>query len=467
MLNRIPALSIVFISSAAVLVIEILASRMMAPFVGMSHEIFTSIIGVILGGIALGSFVGGYIADRHNSRYMIGLLFIISGLSTVLSIPIVATVGIKVTADTLGISLLTLSGFFIPAVTLTSIGPMVAKMRLASLKNTGEVVGTLSAFGTLGALIATFSTGFILISYFSVNTIIIGLGAILMIIGFYYATREKAIGAIPIIGIVAFSILPIFYNDPCQYLSAYTCINIDETDGATIKRLILDRRVHSAIKIDDPVYQHLQYTDVITQVVDSIDKEALNAIHIGGGAFVVPRYISEISPASNNVTYEIDPVLIDVGELEFGLIVDEKNVVEIGDARVSLGREKDNTADIIVGDAFSSRAVPWHLTTSEFISDINRVLKVDGVYVMNIIDVEGGEFISAELNTLSEHFSDIKLVLPSKENTGRINQIVVATNANFEFTVSEDAGYITNPTIDYPYRLTDAFAPVEFLTNSN
>ncbi len=464
MLNRTPALSIVFISSAAVLVIEILASRMMAPFVGMSHEIFTSIIGVILAGIALGSFLGGYIADRYNSKYLIGLLFIVAGLSTVLSIPIVASVGTKVAADTLGISLLTFSGFFVPAVALTSIGPMVAKMRLASLENTGEVVGTLSAFGTLGALIATFGTGFVLISYFSVNTIILGVGAILMVIGFYYATREKPMGVVPIVGIALFSVLPIFYNEPCQYKSAYACIHIDENEGGGVKLLVLDRRVHGAVKIDDPIYQHLQYTKVITQVIDAIKKESLNAIHIGGGAFVVPRYISAISSASKNVTYEIDPILVEVGEKEFGLIVDANNVIEVGDARVSLSKEKDNTADLVVGDAFSSKAVPWHLTTSEFISDIKRVLTDDGVYVMNMIDVEGGEFISAELNTLSEHFNNIKLVLPSISRTGTMNQIVVATNYNFDFSVSDDAGLITNPTIDYEYVLTDAFAPVELLT---
>ena len=62
--------------------------------------------------------------------------------------------------------------------------------------------------------------------------------------------------------------------------------------------------------------------------------------------------------------------------------------VRVGDARLTLRDEPTASADVVVGDAFGGRAVPWHLTTREFLRDVRRVLRPGGIYAMNLIDQE-------------------------------------------------------------------------------
>ncbi len=136
----------------------------MAPYVGVSLETFTGIIGTILAGIALGSAVGGRLADRYDPQTLIGPALVAGGVLSWFSIPVVSFLGPGVGSQIPGIVILALFGFFAPAMALTAISPMVAKLRLKSLEETGEVVGGLSAAGTVGALVGTFVTGFVLVS---------------------------------------------------------------------------------------------------------------------------------------------------------------------------------------------------------------------------------------------------------------------------------------------------------------
>ena len=137
-------------SSAAVLVLEILAGRLLAPYVGVSLETFTGIIGIVLAGIATGAWAGGALADRSDARPLIGASLAIGGGLTWLVLPILSALGPQFGDGTLAIIVLSTAALFLPAAVLTAVSPMVAKLRLGSLDDTGAVVGGLSAAGTLG-----------------------------------------------------------------------------------------------------------------------------------------------------------------------------------------------------------------------------------------------------------------------------------------------------------------------------
>ena len=142
-------------SSAAVLVLEILAGRLLAPYVGVSLETFTGIIGIVLAGIATGAWAGGAIADQRDATPLIGAALAIGGGLTWLALPILSAFGPQFGDGTVAIIILSTAALFLPAAVLTAVSPMVAKLRLASLEDTGAVVGGLSAAGTLGALAGT------------------------------------------------------------------------------------------------------------------------------------------------------------------------------------------------------------------------------------------------------------------------------------------------------------------------
>src|SRR5690606_7138261 len=125
------AAALVFLTSGAVLVLEILAGRLLAPYIGVSLETFTGIIGVVLAGIAAGSWAGGTLADRVDPRRLVGPLVGLGGLATLATVPLVTAVGSGM--DDPGtyhghlpqIVVLSTVGFFLPALTLSAVSPAV------------------------------------------------------------------------------------------------------------------------------------------------------------------------------------------------------------------------------------------------------------------------------------------------------------------------------------------------------
>ncbi len=462
---------VVFITSGAVLVLEILAGRLLAPYIGVSLETFTGIIGTILAGIALGSAVGGRLADQYDPAKLIGPAMIGGGVLSWLSIPIVSFLGPGFGSAVPAIIALAFFGFFAPAMVLSAISPMVAKLRLQSLDQTGEVVGGLSAAGTVGALFGTFFTGFVLVSAAPTRPVIIALGVGLVIWGLVFSLRRGAsrptVGAvISVIG--AFGLSLSTFN-PCDFESAYACgrVAVDENDES-LRFLILDTVRHGAVDLDDPTHLEFRYINIIGDVIDAMPPGPIDALHVGGGAFSVPAYINAVRPGSTNLVSEIDPLLVDVGRDELGLETGPALEIVTGDARLTVADLPTDSYDLIVGDVFGGLTVPWHLTTTEFIAELDRVLRPGGVYAMNIIDGDQIRFVEAELATLAEHFENRTVVIPPDWPSRRpVNQILIASDGPLpEVVVDTEHGVLVDDIDafvgDAPV-LRDDFAPVEQL----
>ena len=169
------------------MVIELVASRILAPYIGVSLYTWTSIIGVILAGIALGNFFGGKLSDRFPSpRVLVAILFL-GGLLTIAILPatkIVTAVDLFSNLPVmLDFTLKTAFIFFLPAVILSIVSPLLIKLTLADLEQTGGIVGTIYAFSTAGAILGTFMTGFYFILWFGTRLIVWLVAAILILTG--------------------------------------------------------------------------------------------------------------------------------------------------------------------------------------------------------------------------------------------------------------------------------------------
>ncbi|MGB5951665.1 MAG: fused MFS/spermidine synthase [Ornithinimicrobium sp.] len=463
---------LVFSTSAAVLVLEILAGRLLAPYVGVSLETFTGIIGTILAGIASGAAAGGYLADRRDPNSLIGPALILGGVLAWSSIPVVSLLGPSVGADVSAIVLLSFVGFFPSALVLTAISPMVAKLRLQSLNETGEVVGGLSAAGTFGALFGTFITGFVLVSAAPTRPIVLAVGVALVVWGVVFTFRRGgarrpsaglAAGALVVFGLAA---LP---SGPCEFESAYACGRVQtDPDDASLRVLQLDTLRHGAVDLDDPTHLEFRYTTIIGEVIDALPDGPIDALHIGGGAFSVPAYVNATRPGSTNLVSEIDPLLVEIGRDELGLTTGADLEVISGDARLTVSELPTDAYDLIVGDVFGGLAVPWHLTTTEFVAELDRVLRPGGIYVMNAIDGDENEFVEAELATLAQHFGHRAAVVPADWPAARpVNQILIAADVPLPaLEIDPDDGALVDDidafTGDAPV-LRDDFAPVEQL----
>lgn len=469
------ARSLVFFTSAAVLVIEILAARLLAPYLGVSLEVFTGIIGVVLAGISLGAWLGGRAADRGDPRRLPGPLLVAGGLTAMAAPLLVDAVGPGLSTDAGSIVVAAAIGFFAPAALLSAVPPVVVKIQLASLETTGRVVGSYSAIGTAGAILGTFATGFVLIAAFPTRPIVLVLGAGLTVAGVViWATRSAwTVVSLLLLAVLATALLA--WNGPCEFETTYSCAIVEEDETRpTGRTLVLDRVRNSYVDLADPTYLEFRYIELMVDVIETTaPPDELKVVSIGGGGFTLPRYIEHTRPGSVNTVLEIDRKLVEIGREELALA--DRIEVIVDDARVSLRDVPTDHADLVIGDAYSGTSVPWHLTTIEYTREIDRVLSPTGVYTMNVIDYGDLHFVRSQAATLREVFSAVALFAPPDYLTGASggNYVLVASQSPVDVEAIESAirgrggtevGISEDDLVSFvgdARALTDDYAPVD------
>ena len=429
--------ALVFFTSGAVLVLEILAGRLLAPYVGVTLETYTAVIGTVLAGISAGTWWGGRMADRINPRVMLGPLLAAGGALAMGSVPLVRLLGTLSGAGSREwVVPLSLAGFFAPAAVLSAVAPTVVKLQLRDLAVTGQVVGRLSALGTAGAIAGTFLAGFVLVDAAPTTTSILVLGALLMVTGtllwlsVWGADRVMAtVWAVTAIG----AGIGVAVRDPCDVETVYHCARVmEDEDRPGGRALVLDTLQHSYVDLDDPTYLELDYSKVFADVIAATAPAgALDVLHVGGGGFTMPRYLRAVRPGSASLVLEIDPDLVSLARERLGLRTGPDLQVRVGDARLLAGALPDAGYDVVLGDAFGDLAVPWHLTTIEFVQALKTTLRPGGAYIMNLIDYPPLRFARAEAATLLKAFDHVAVIAPRGliDNEEGGNVVLVASDS--------------------------------------
>lgn len=423
--------SVVFFTSGAVLVLEILAGRLLAPYVGVRLETYTSVIGIVLAGISLGTWLGGRLADRVDPRRTLGPLMVGGGALAMLSPAAVHGAGhpsLGAADDIIGLATV---GFFLPAAVLSAVHPTIVKLQLRDLEVTGAVVGRLSAVGTAGAIVGTFVAGFVLVAAAATSTVIIAVGAVLVITGlglWVGLARPRPPAALLCVGLAVAAgagTVGAVSDGPCDVETRYHCARIIPDPARPGGRsLWLDITRHSYVDLDDPKHLELRYAKNFADVIAATRPSAnpgpppFDALHIGGGGFTMPAYLAAVYPGSRHVVFELDPDLVDLARERLRLVTGPDLRVEVGDARLLTRRLPDDSRDVVIGDAFGDLSVPWHLTTREFLTDVRRVMRPDGLYVLNLIDYPPLRFARSETATLAAVFRHVAVLAPPSSLAG-------------------------------------------------
>jgi spermidine synthase len=418
-MSRVAAGALVFSTSAAVLVLEILAVRLLAPYVGITLETYTAIIGVVLAGISVGSWAGGRLADRLQPKRLLGPLLVLGGALALLVTPVVRVAGTVANGgQAASVLALAFAGFFAPAAVLSAVHPTVVKLQLADLRETGSVVGRLSAIATAGAILGTLVTGFLLVAALPVSRIVLGVGGALVVTGVVLSVRLRA-GTGPPLGLLALAVTAAIFGplvgEPCQVQSPYFCARVEPDPARSTGRLlVLDDLVHSYVDLSDPTRLQYDYVRELGAVLDAAgpDGARLDVLHVGGGGFTMPRFLAATRPGSRSVVLELDPAIVRLARQRLGLVTGPDLEVQLGDARLTLARQPSAHYQVVIGDAFGGRAVPWHLTTHEFVTEVRRTLRPGGIYAANLIDAPPLGFLRAEAATLRAVFRQVAVVAP-------------------------------------------------------
>ena len=432
--------AIVFLASAAVLVLEIVAMRLVAPYIGITLQTSSAVIGVALSAMALGAWTGGRLADRRDAERLLAPVLVAAGILAAVTVPAVRLAGEHDRGSDSPLAVLTLAvlAVFAPSALLSTVTPMVVKTQLADLGRTGSTVGRLSGIATLGAITATFLTGFVLLGAFGSSSIVLGTGGLLVVAGLALLLRRPDRRTL-VAAAVAVPLLPWLFAgspNPCQFETDYHCASVVETPpGSSTRELRLDTLAHGQADLDDPGRLAYAYLQAMAAAVDGVHDAgtAVKGLYLGAGAMSLPRYEEATRPGSTADVLEIDPGVVRI-DAEYLATGDVRGVdVRYGDGRTLVHDTPEGGYDVVVGDAFGGVAVPWHLTTVEAATDLRARLAPGGVYVLNLIDSAPDAFARAELATLRRVFPHVVVAadpatLAGTAGSGGNHVVIAATN---------------------------------------
>jgi len=490
------AVLVVFVASFCTMVIELVAGRIMAPYVGVSLYTWTSIIGVVLAGISIGAYLGGILADRYPTPKTLGWLLFASGLAALSISPLTGAVASWQLETSLMVRILAVTAviFFVPSTLLGMISPVVVRLSLDRLERSGNVVGKIYAFSTLGSILGTFATGFFLISWMGTRNILLLMSLILIVsspfFGGAFLKRRVLMVLFPVLFVSLWAVHDQAFtkqrDDHSYYFKETDYFTIElkktEKEDRPLEMVVLDNLIHSFVDLEDPL--HLQYGYERTYA-DLIAWKAKNnhkfrVLIIGGGGYTFPRFLEAKYPEAQIDVVEIDAHLTQLAYQYLGLSPQTRIRTFNDDARWTLMNFKEKGVyDFIFGDAFNDLSIPYHLTTKEFSTLLRSLLKPDGLLIANVIDhFQTGLFMPSYVRTLEEVFGRGKVALVSDsafEEMGISTMIVSASAMEQGWKEAEEVNpencYVMTPEeVDkklqsrFAMILTDDHAPVDNLT---
>jgi len=506
----------VFTTNAGFMMLELAAARLLSRAFGASLYTWTTVIGVVLLGISVGNYLGGRLADRLATPATIAAMLLLSSMATLASPALAAYAGGHMASVPFlaGLSwpmqiLLYMSfAFLLPNIFIGTISPLVVKRCIDSGVAEGRAVGSVYAWGAVGAVTGTFLAGYVLIAWLWPVPVVALVALLLAAAAVCYAPRGMVTTAWALVAAVLFvaALAPagplerlarsvglkptpyggIVYENESQY--SHIAV-IADADNPQRRELILDRLTHSRVDLEYPAKLDYEYEWIYEAVLEQFyGEEPIRAMVIGGGGYSFPRYLEITRPESYIEVSEIDRAVTRAAFEALGLPRDTSIEIFDMDARnriADLIKQKWGGAEVpkfdcIFGDSINDYTVPHHLTTLEFTQQLAELLDEDGIYMLNLIDMlESGGFLAAVVNTCRQVFPFVYVLNTGRPDVMRDTFVVVSSRRPLNLTEVPDTiraryprydGFLLSPTLldDIIARhrhivLTDNHAPVENL----
>lgn len=414
----------VFLTGSAVMVIELLGTRLIAPFYGTSLYVWSALISVTMIALAAGYFIGGKWAD-HAQRTGLSLIIALAAILTLL-IPWLAR-SVLLATDPLGLR----GGAFVSALLLFSpsltmlgmVGPFAIKLATSKLEGLGNSAGTLYAVSTLGSVLGTLVLGFFLFPIIGSREILIGLAIALFLLAIAVAVYEQKRLAIPnaillsvLFILPALLLLPKVVDAGHSYTggkdfkivsereSLYGWVRVIDKPKSDLRILTSDASAIGAASIITGE-NRLSYQDIVG-LFPAMQPGMKRALVIGQGAGHMAALLNKNYGITVD-TLEIDPEIANAATSYFGFVPSGQQI--IGDARYEI-RHLKGPYDLIIHDCFTGGSEPAHLLTVETLTQLRSLLSEQGILALNFVGFAQGE----QSHALESVAKTIDQVLPNQ-----------------------------------------------------
>ncbi len=431
---------LVSISGAAVLALEILGTRLLGPFFGVSLYLWSALITVTLASLAAGYALGGRWADRRPLLSRLGALFAAAGLWVLIipwiKHPLLQLIGGMGLRSAVLVSAVVL--FAVPLTLLGMITPYALRLKATSVDHVGRDAGNLYAASTIASVVAALATGFWLLPSLGVLRLTLFVGVVLLVgsaLAFWGVRRTGSenrrvassaallfflMAAAAGYGVVRAEVPPRSLLFKCD--SPYSEVRVlQHEDG---RYLLLDGGVHTVEGFGQGESHH-RYVPVFESLEYLFDEPGrMLLLGLGGGVVAVDYHLAgwEVDAV------EIDPMVVDVARRFFDLKPAQARV-HLGDARRFL-LETPKRWDLILVDAFGSSSIPFHLVTEEFFALVREHLLPNGVLAMNVEARQWYDPVVASIGkTLRQDFP-VVWALPTQEPRNVLGNVVLVAGVD-------------------------------------
>jgi spermidine synthase len=439
---------VVFLNGMAVMVLEMAGARLLAPELGTSIVVWTSLIGIILASLSLGYWLGGRLADsvlrlpvksegkgegktRGRDKTasqdrawavlsnLLGLAAICVFITAALGAVVPGMIGALSSSLHLSTVLTALALFALPGLLCGMVSPYAVRLAITSSETSGAVIGRLNAISTVGSIVGTFLGGFVLLSWFGTGAIFLGVAFCLLGASALVRLRpllpKAVLAALMLAGIfgdISYSDWIAetgFYQDnmPVTIETSYSSMRVAKgaQDGRDAVFLQTDPgSAQSGMYADDANDLIFPYTRFYA-LGTAMKPDAGRILMLGGGGYSVPKWLlaGRSDLARDDFTLdvvELDPGMTRVAGRYFAAPLEDRRMrIHHEDARAYINRAASSLRgggqdqyDLIFADIFNSwYTVPFHVGTVEAARNIQALLKDDGVYIMNIISAVNGD----------------------------------------------------------------------------
>lgn len=390
--------SAAFVSGAILMGLEMLGSRVLAPFFGTSIFVWGGLIGVVLVALSVGYYAGGRLADRYPEKGPLALIFALTGTWTAF-LPVMARVSLPVVAASFD----TRSGsvfaafllFFFPGTLLAMVSPWCLRLSISSVEASGRVSGLLYAISNLGSIAGTFLTSFYLIPQASADRILrwfsvsLAFLAVAVVLSARKRTLSLIVSLFTLVSIIAgLQSYPIYPWHGIIYETQSLYHHIFVEDRGRQRLLRFDDSIQGGMFRDDPYESSYPYADYFHLAL-CFNDNIRDVLMIGLGAGLVPKRFYRDYPEMYLDVAEIDEKVEEVARKYFGLPESERLKVYVKDGRIYL-KETSKRYDLIMVDAYYADSIPFHLATVEFYELVRERLNPGGVVACNIIGALSG-----------------------------------------------------------------------------
>lgn len=461
---------IAFVVGFVLMVFELAAARLLAPTLGSSIYVWTSVIGGIIASLSVGVWLGGKYADKRNKESDLAWILLGCGLTIGLMLLFAEYTLAGLSESGLDPRLSgVLAAILLFAPTSFMIGacsPYLAKFNVTSLKDTGKSVANLDAMNALGGITGTFLTGFVLFAVMGTRSIFAALILLTVLLSWVIRPRAytmpRIAASIGLMLLAAVSIKPVLKVDSTQintasssYVIATSIYNNQHAKLLTTSPIASQ----SGIDINSPDKLLFWYTQEIAHVIKEQKLVNPKILILGGGAFTLPEYLAKAYPDGHVDTVEIDTSLLQIAKDHFNFNEQPNLTIINQDARSFLHTNKQQY-DIVAVDVYSDVSVPFALATKEYGQNLVKAVNPNGIVIVNSIGNHTGackQLLDATLLTYSDNFKyGLISKRPGSDSRSPSNNIAVFSNR--KVSLSNDYQVYTAAN---SLRLTDDYAPIE------